>query len=232
MIDDPRTIDDGEAVTTLRDAARVFASRPGPRLIAATVAGCWARRARLGAPTAGDLVAALAVAAWWPLQEWAAHRWLLHLRPRDVAGVRLDPHFARVHRAHHRAPRRIAPTLLPLGVVLGAIPGSLAVFRGLIPGRKARRTAMATYASMALLYEWTHFLVHTGVKPRSALYRRIRRNHRLHHYRNERYWLGFTLPHVDALLGTEPDPRSVPHSPTARDLFGLGAEGDDGAAGP
>ncbi len=228
-MDDAGAIDDGEAITTLREAARVFFARSGPRVIAATALGAWARRALEGPPCLADLLTAAAVVAWWPLQEWGAHRWLLHLRPRVVAGLSIDPKFARVHRAHHRRPQRIAFTLLPMGVVLGAIPGSLAVFRALVRGRKARRTAMATYATMALVYEWTHFLVHTGVKPRSAYYKRVRRNHRLHHYRNEHSWLSFTLPQVDALLGTEPDPRAVPHSKTARDLFGLGAAGDDGA---
>lgn len=229
---DPRgaDTDDGEAVTTLRDAVRVFFARPGPRVIAATALACWGRRALAGPPSPADVAAALAVAAWWPLQEWAAHRWLLHLRPRTFAGVRLDPYFARAHRRHHRDPRRIGPTLLPMRVVLGAIPGSMAAFRALVRGARPRRTAMATYATMALLYEWTHFIVHTGVKPRSAFYRRVRRNHRLHHYRNENYWYGFTVPQVDAMLGTEPDPREVPHSRTTRDLFGLGFEGDDGDA--
>lgn len=220
--------DDGESITSLRAAARVFFARPGPRLIAATALGSWARRALAGPFTAGDLAVAAAVAAWWPLQEWGAHRWLLHLRPRAVFGLRVDPYFARAHRRHHRDPRRIGPTLLPLRVVLGAVPGASLAFRLLLRDVRRRRTAMATYATMALLYEWTHFLVHTGVKPRSAFYRRVRRNHRLHHYRNENYWYGFTLPHVDAALGTEPDPRDVPHSKTARDLFGMGAEGDDG----
>lgn len=225
-MEDPATVHDGEAVTTLRDAARVLFSRPGPRAIAATALACWARRALAGPPTVGDVLAAGAVAAWWPLQEWGAHRWLLHLRPRTVLGVRIDPYFARTHRAHHRDPRRVDPTLLPVRVILGAIPGSMAAFRVLVSDPRARRTAMATYATMALVYEWTHLLVHTGYRPRSAFYKRIRRNHRLHHYRNEGYWYGFTLPHVDALLGTEPDPRAVPFSPTARDLHGL-HESDD-----
>ena len=96
----------------------------------------------------------------------------------------------------------------------------------LVGPRRAAVTAMATYSSMALLYEWTHFLVHTGVPPRSAFAKRVRRNHRLHHFRNEAYWLGFTWPDVDRWLGTEPDPASVPRSPTAMDLFGLEAASD------
>jgi|LNFM01.1.fsa_nt_gb hypothetical protein len=214
--------DDGEKIHSLADAAREFFSRPGPRLILATAAAHWARRAVAGPPTVGDAVAAGAVIVWWPLQEWLAHKHLLHWEPRPVAGRHVDPFFARKHREHHREPRIIANTLLPVRVVRDAIPASMAVFRLLVPAVRARRTANAMYSTMALAYEWTHFLVHTGYKPKSAFFKRVRRNHRLHHYRNENYWLGFTFPAVDTALGTDPDPSSVSASQTARDLYGLG----------
>ena len=212
---------DGEAVTTLRDAAAMFFSKPGPRRIATYAAGAWALRVALGRPRAGDLAVTAAVAAWWPLQEWLAHKYLLHLEP--VEGRR-DPLFARRHRAHHVEPREIDLTLLPTEVLDIAMPVNVALWLLLLGGRRSAVTGMAAVATMALVYEWTHLLVHTGYKPKGEFFKKVRRNHRLHHYRSEKNWLGFTLPLVDELLGTAPDPRSIPFSETARDLFGLRAK--------
>ena len=55
---------------------------------------------------------------------------------------------------------------------------------------------------MALAYEWTHYLTHTSYVPRGRYYARICRAHRLHHFKDEGFWYGFTLPFVDALLRT------------------------------
>lgn len=60
--------------------------------------------------------------------------------------------------------------------------------------------------------------MHTGYKPQSERFGRIRRNHRNHHHYSEHYWLGFTVPEVDAWLGTEPHPKAVARSPTAKNI--------------
>jgi len=44
------------------------------------------------------------------------------------------------------------------------------------------------------------------------------RNHRLHHFKNERYWFGVTSTVGDRVIGTLPDQSTVPRSPTARSL--------------
>lgn len=221
--------DDAHHVRTLSQAARAFFARPGPRMILGKVAASWAYRAKLGPIRKAEIPLALAVAAWWPLQEWLAHKHLLHLEPFEVGGTRIDPEFARAHRAHHREPRDIDNTLLPLAVLKSAIVANTALWSLLVRDRRLAATGRAVYSTAALVYEWTHFLVHTAYKPRSEFFARIRRNHRNHHYKNEGYWFGFTFPAVDAWLGTEPDPRSVPRSATARDLHGLGDVEDESA---
>lgn len=221
---------DGHQITSLRRAAEAFFSHRGPRVIAMTAATGWARRLTMGRPRLAEVPLAAAVLAWWPFQEWLAHKHVLHLEPFELFGRTIDPDFAQVHRAHHRQPRDIRMTLLPLGVLATAIPVATMAFQTLVRDRRLAATAMATYSTAALVYEWTHFLVHTGYKPRSAFYARVRRNHRNHHYKNEAYWYGFTVPHVDEWLGTEPDPKSVPTSPTARDLHGLDRDRDEPVA--
>lgn len=212
------------AIHTYRDALRVFFSRPGPRTIATAAGTAWLARAMLGPPGPGEIVTAGLVALGWPFQEWLMHRHLLHLKPRARPDGRVvDPIFARRHRYHHEHPDEIDAALLPIEVIHAALPVSGGLFLLLLGPRRRTLTAMATYSTMALAYEWTHFLVHTSIRPESAFYRKVRANHRLHHFRNERYWLGFTLPLVDRLLGTDPEPGSVPHSKTAMDLHGLRA---------
>jgi sterol desaturase/sphingolipid hydroxylase (fatty acid hydroxylase superfamily) len=68
------------------------------------------------------------------------------------------------------------------------------------------------------LYEWPHFLIHTPYRPHGRYYKSIWRGHRLHHYKNERYWFGVTSTVADLALRTAPDQTTVPKSGTARSL--------------
>ena len=79
-------------------------------------------------------------------------------------------------------------------------------------------TGLAFHLIMSLVYEWTHYLIHTRYRPRSKLYDRLWQNHRLHHYKNENYWLGVTMLLGDRLLGTQPSFRDVETSETCRSL--------------
>ena len=77
-------------------------------------------------------------------------------------------------------------------------------------------SVLAVYFVLALHYEWIHFLIHTRYPPRSARYRRLWRNHLLHHFKNEHYWYGVTRLGGDRVFGTAADPDRVPTSSTAR----------------
>ena len=79
--------------------------------------------------------------------------------------------------------------------------------------------AWACAAAGLTHYEWVHLLVHTRYRPTMRYYRRLARNHRLHHYRNEKYWLGVTSNTGDRIMGTYPrHAADVPLSDTARML--------------
>ena len=82
-------------------------------------------------------------------------------------------------------------------------------------------TFAVTLTALGCAYEWTHYLIHSDHRPRTAVYRAVWRNHRLHHYKNENYWFTVTTARTaDRLFGTCPDPADVPASPTAKDLLG------------
>ncbi len=216
---------DGQNIKTLRQAAKVFFARPGVQSIAAKAAAGWLDRARMGRPRLSDAAITAGVMAWWPLQEWLAHKHILHMAPRPGKNTPADV-YAAYHRAHHEDPRDIELAFVPDDVIAQAAPLTRPLFFALMGfDRRRGATADAAYASMTLLYEWVHFLVHTGVKPNTKrpigrLYARIRRNHRYHHYLHEDYWFSFVWPDIDKWLGTEPDPKSIEPSPTVKNLHG------------
>jgi hypothetical protein len=215
----------------LRDCWRDFWGRRSPRVIGVAIAGAAAVRARQGPPSASDAKVLLGLAASQPFVEWVIHVYLLHSKPVKVAGRRLDLPAAREHREHHSQPARLDGVLIPTPVLAGFLP-LIALISWLLAwpiSRMAggdRRTGAATGTLSAYLllgaYEWCHFLIHTPYVPRRRLYKAIRRSHRLHHYKNERYWFGVTSNVGDVVLGTNPDQAEVPRSPTARALHAEG----------
>jgi len=199
------------------EAARAFFRYPSPLVLAAFALLAFVARLFLGPPGWGDALVAVGIVLWWPAQEWLLHRHLLHLPPLRILGRRIDFEFARRHRAHHREPWRADLIFLPVWVhMLGPLLALLFVW--LLPTPALATTAMLAFTLMALQYEWLHFLVHTRVWPRLGYAQQLWRNHRLHHFKNERYWFGFTVVEVDRLMRTAPDPRRVATSGTCRTL--------------
>jgi hypothetical protein len=224
LYDGPVTLD-ARTIRTHDEALRVFMAQPSARILAFQLALLIRIRMRLaaGEPSwalswADPAVVAGIVLVLWPLQEWLLHKYLLHLRPREFAGRRFDPLFARKHREHHAQPWHLPDIFLPVRVILPLIPVSVGLWWLVMPTPALAVTAMASFGAAALLYEWIHYLTHTNVPPRTGWLRKVRRNHRYHHYKSEHYWYGFVIPQVDTLLGTDPDPRTIETSPTARTL--------------
>lgn len=171
-----------------------------------------------------DLVLPIAIVlVLWPVQEWVLHKYVLHLRPRELWGRRLDPFFAKKHRDHHGDPNYLPDVFLPVRVIVPLIPPTIAFWWWLMPSPGLAVTAMIAYVGATLHYEWVHYLSHTNVTPRTGWFRRVRRNHRYHHFKNEHYWHGFTVPLVDTLFGSNPRASEVETSATARTL---GVEAD------
>jgi hypothetical protein len=219
------TVDDARTIRSLRQAWTVFLQYPSPRLLALhlIIALRWRLLVLadegLASLTWWDLaIPMLVFGVVWPLTEWVLHKYVLHLRPRELFGRRFDPYFARKHRDHHGEPWHLPHVFLPARVVLTVVPPVLLLVWLLIPPPGLALTTMVTLTAVALHYEWIHYLTHTSVPPRTEWFRRVRRSHRYHHFKNERYWYGFTLPLVDRLLGTSPSPTQIETSKTARTL--------------
>lgn len=218
--------------TGLADCARDFLRRPSPPYLLGAVALALALRIAQGGWSWRDGLLAVGLLALTPFVEWAIHVYLLHSPPVTIRGRRVEMLTAREHRAHHEAPGVLGGVLLPVyGVLvflaLIAATNWLVSF-GLSPILGGPRPAYATtgvlvsYMILAA-YEWTHFLIHAPYRPRGRYFKAIWRNHRLHHFKNERYWFGVTSTIGDRVIGTLADQRSVPRSATARSLHPEGA---------
>jgi Fatty acid hydroxylase superfamily len=211
---------------TLLDAGREFWRHPSPWLISgALVPASVARIAEGDWQITDALVVGVMVAAW-PVYEWVIHVFILHWRPRRVAGVTIDPALARTHRKHHADPRNMAFIPIPWKtILLSILPLSVGIAVLAFPRLGLGLTYLVVSGVLGLCYEWCHCLIHSDYKPKTAAYRTIWRNHRLHHYKNEHYWFTTTSSGTaDRLLRTNPDPATVPTSQTAKNLHaGLAA---------
>ena len=202
----------------LRASLRQFTTFRSARWLAAMTLGALLARLAIGGWARRDAAVAAVVVALQPFTEWVIHVFVLHFRPRTVLGRRVDPAVARSHRRHHQAPRD--PRFVFIAIPAIRAFAALDVVMLLVAWRA--RPTLATFVVVAtaltLLYEWTHWLIHTDYQPRSRLYRGLWRAHRLHHFRNESYWYGVTGHLGDRVLGTYPAKDAVPLSPTATTL--------------
>jgi sterol desaturase/sphingolipid hydroxylase (fatty acid hydroxylase superfamily) len=217
-------------LTTLDGVRRAFVASSSPRVIAVSMLGAAVARTRFGALTWFDVAVVVGVAVAVGPVEWVIHRTLLHAPQgrwiSELLGTRDS------HERHHREPDDLEWLLLrrpnAIGSCVAIIGPAVLIASGVATGLGdlgdgTAWAAAATGVFVALLallhYEWVHLLVHSRYQPTSAYYRRLDRHHRLHHFRNERYWLGVTSNSGDRLLGTLPANRSsVPLSATARSL--------------
>jgi hypothetical protein len=218
---------ESDGPVTLRDCLREFLRQPSPPYLLAAVVIALGLRLAQGSWSWRDMALAAALVAVTPFVEWLIHVYLLHAPPLQLRGRRVEMLTAREHRAHHESPAVLGGVLLPVYGVLvflamiAAVNWLLCFPIGLLLGgpRLAYATSavLVSYAILAA-YEWTHFLIHAPYKPRGRYFKAIWRNHRLHHFKNERYWLGVTSTIGDRVIGTLPHQRSVPRSATARSL--------------
>lgn len=208
---------------TLGTTAREFWMHPSPWMIAGTLVAALGWRVAEGDWRWTDLWAPVILVALFPVIEWVIHVFILHWRPRKVAGVLVDSQLARDHRRHHANPRDIPLVFIPWQSLVVVIAADVAIALFAFPRLGQGLTFLLAIAVVGLVYEWTHYLIHSDYKPRTRMYKAIWRNHRLHHYKNEHYWFTVTsTATADKLFGTYPDPATVKTSATAKNLHGVG----------
>lgn len=205
---------------TLADARREFARYPSPWLLGTMLVVASTARILFGDWQITDAAVPLVTLALFPFYEWIIHVFILHWRPKRLGGLTIDPLLAREHRAHHVEPRSVPLIFIPWkSLVWWVIPLTIGASLLAFPRLSMGLTFLVFMAAIGLAYEWTHYLIHTDYKPKTAVYKAIWRNHRNHHYKNEHFWFTVTTAGTaDRVLRTYPDPSTVENSPTAKNL--------------
>jgi hypothetical protein len=198
-------------IRTLKEAYDEFTEHPTPRLLALEGVLLLTARVLVARWSWNDAIVIAVLVGLQPFTEWSIHVFVLHC-PAD--GRLRDRIAGYSHRRHHENPRDLRYQFIHPRVVYGGMVVTallLLAFR-----TPTALTGALTAAVLTLTYEWVHFLIHTDYAPKHELYRRLHRAHRLHHFRNERYWLGVTARTGDRLLGTNPRKEDVEVSSTAK----------------
>jgi sterol desaturase/sphingolipid hydroxylase (fatty acid hydroxylase superfamily) len=202
----------------LKDEASFFFKQTTPRIFVPLLSLALIVRVALGDWSMWDLVVVGALIAAEPFVEWVIHVFILHFKPRPLFGRTIDPLAAKKHREHHRDPRNTEWIFVPLPVLARALPVVGAIYLFAFPTVELGMTAICMSLAILLTYEWTHYLIHSRYQPQSRVYRYIWRAHRLHHFKNEKYWFGVTMHMGDHVLGTFPEKDEVETSPTCKTL--------------
>jgi len=164
-----------------------------------------------------DLVVVAGILISWPLQEWFVHAQLEHLKPFKLFGRTIEFVITKTHRAHHLNPWDPKYGLSPPHIMVLYFLG-LPLFCYLTAPLALAATATLTTLTMIQNYEWVHYLIHTSYQPRTRLYKRLWRHHRLHHFKNEQFWFGLTMLSGDTFMNTNPQPSEADRSPSCLTL--------------
>ena len=220
------TIPRSDELSTRREVARLFAGRGSAQVLLAAAAVLGVARLAIGGFGRGDLVVIVITIAITGTVEWIIHRHLLHAPEDSWTSRTLGTGSG--HRRHHLDPTDVEWLVLRgtdaavFVVAFGAVTAAWSVPLMWLTGSAVLGPFLTAWTSAALglaHYEWVHLLVHTRYLCTSRYYARLARNHRLHHFRNEGYWLGVTSNSGDRLMRTYPRHKTdVPLSDTARTL--------------
>ena len=199
-------------------ALRLFWKHPSPLLIGVFVLGFALWRISMEPLGWKDALAALAVLAYFPINEWLIHVHLLHYRPRRLFGRSIDFYLPLTHRRHHADPWNLRWVFIPRHVHALTLPLVALLLWALWPWKETALSAVVMYLLLGLHYEWVHYLAHIPWCPDIGHYQRRVREHRYHHFRNENYWWGVSMGSGDRLLGTAPPVEEVGRSGTSSTL--------------
>jgi Fatty acid hydroxylase len=221
-----RTMPRSNELGTKREIARLYVGRGSAQVLLVATAVLTTTRLAIGGFERGDAPVVLVTIAITGTVEWIIHKHLLHAPEDSWTSRTLDTGSG--HRRHHLDPTDIEWLMLRgsdagvFVIAFGAVTAAWSIPLMWIIGSPVFGPFVTAWACAAIglgHYEWVHLMVHSSYRPRTPYYRRLARNHRRHHYRNEGYWLGVTANSGDRLLGTYPKlPTDVPISGTARDL--------------
>mmetsp|Transcript_6010 Transcript_6010/g.8500 ORF Transcript_6010/g.8500 Transcript_6010/m.8500 type:complete len:277 (+) Transcript_6010:147-977(+) len=171
-----------------------FGPDRGPRIILVLIAAMMFWRASFGSFTTMDAAIYSGTIVFWWFQEHFLHQKLLHSKQNWIG--------KEIHQSHHDN-AYFSVSIDPAPLMVGWLLVATLIFRVILP-EPLSLTASLAYACAGMFYEWTHYIVHTRVKPPNEFWKRVRDHHVRHHQVNSNFWFGFSLPMIDDIFGTNP----------------------------
>ncbi|MBO1578503.1 sterol desaturase family protein [Bacillus sp. XF8] len=162
------------------------------------------------------ILSCLAGIVFYTINEYVTHRFLFHMKP--PKNPLLLKMLKRLHYDHHVYPDDLKLLFLP---VWYSMPG-FAIYLFILYGVTNHVTITLSFGIgmivMLLVYEWKHYIAHRPIRPLTRFGRWLKKQHILHHYKNENYWFGVSNPVYDFLFGTYKNGKDVELSRSARNL--------------
>ena len=160
-----QTTTDQIVPSTLSQALHHFFLKDiGPSLVLLTISGFIYARFQLSSSTPFSItelsIFSSSILLWW-VQEYFIHRVLLH-SPLDWIGKS-------IHTSHHDK-YYFHISIDPPALLLGWLFTAHFLIKALIQQYHFCLSATIGYSLAGLAYEWSHYIVHTKVKPHSAKY--------------------------------------------------------------
>lgn len=154
--------------------------------------------------------------ASYSASEYLIHRFFFHLKPpRNPLFLKM---LKRLHYDHHMDPNNLKLLFLPIWYSLPLIGIAGGIAYGLTASFSLTLAFVSGVITFLLYYEWTHFVAHRPIKPRTPWGKWMKKVHLWHHFKNEHFWFGVTQPLYDVLLGTFKKENEVEKSETVRNL--------------
>lgn len=153
---------------------------------------------------------------FYTINEYVTHRFIFHLKPpKHPLLLKL---LKRLHYDHHVYPDDLRLLFLPVWYSLPLF----AIWLYFLYFFTGNVTIVLSFGIgmivMLLMYEWKHYIAHRPIRPFTPFGRWLKKQHILHHYKNENYWFGVSNPFYDFLFGTYKEGKDVKLSETARNL--------------
>lgn len=220
-------IDNENVPSTWNQAlARFFLGDIGPPMVVLSILGFASTRLLLSISNhpipfsmMDVILFATSILFWW-IQEYFFHRILLHSPLLNWTGKQ-------IHETHHEK-QYFHVSIDPPALLLGWLFTAHFLLKRMLPWHLCLSSTVG-YALAGLVYEWSHYIVHTRVKaplstpssrstPAScwtlqywmaSLFCQMRDNHIRHHLVDDQYWYAFSVPAMDDVFGTNPNVREL-----------------------
>jgi sterol desaturase/sphingolipid hydroxylase (fatty acid hydroxylase superfamily) len=180
----------------LEKLSHVHPATPAVLFLPIITASLWAAIAVDHTPAFGVAWQIFAGYLGWTLTEYWLHRLFFHL---PVRGKLSEKVYFFVHGVHHDWPWDRSRLVMPPSVSL--ILGGLFYFLFRVAFGEAIHALFAGFTLGYVIYDTVHWYTHAGA-PTSRLFRYLRREHLVHHFRESGTRFGVSCPWWDVVFRT------------------------------